>query len=218
MIGQPSGSGEDLRGLLREAAVWRLLGRLFECPSSGWLDDMHALARELGDHDLTAAVEAAGNGASEGQYHSVFGPGGPAPPREATYRETLELGSLMSELAVYYHAFCYAPLLEESLDHIAVEVGFVAYLKLKEAYARAEGDDVRAGVAARAAEKFVANHLATMAEPLGRILAGSHLEYLARASRLLASRVGSAPRSGRLPMLAPVADDDEGGEFECAAH
>lgn len=206
----------NLNELLREAAEWRLLGLLFECPDAAWRTELENLACELEDEPLRAAVAAVNEAATEGQYHSVFGPGGPAPPREATYRETLELGSLLSELAMYYNAFGYAPHIAEPPDHVGVEIGFVAYLKLKEAYAHAEGDDARAEMAARAAAQFVADHLALIASPLAEVLGTSHLEYLARASQILAARVGPSPRSTRLPMLQGAPDDEEGGEFTCA--
>jgi len=32
-----------------------------------------------------------------------------APPREATYHETVQLGYLMSELQAYYNAFAFRP-------------------------------------------------------------------------------------------------------------
>ena len=65
--------------LLGEAAEWRLLGLLFECPLPNWREQMDALAAEVVDADLKAAAEAARLEASEGLYHSIFGPGGPAP-------------------------------------------------------------------------------------------------------------------------------------------
>jgi TorA maturation chaperone TorD len=152
---------------------------------------------------------------SEGQYHSVFGPGGPAPPREATYHDTLELGSLMSELSLCYAAFAYQPSLDETPDHVASEIGFVAYLKFKEAFALAEGDEERAERCARAAAQFIADHLATIAAPLATVLRSSHLEYLARAGQILASRVGPGTQARRLPMLQVLPDDEEAGEFQC---
>jgi nitrate reductase assembly molybdenum cofactor insertion protein NarJ len=203
--------------LLRDAAAWRLLGRLFECPDQRWRADIAALASEVEDHELSAAAAAAEDGASEGQYHSVFGPGGPAPPREASYHDSIELGSLMTELSTYYDVFGYAPSAGESPDHVAVEIGFLSYLKLKEAYALLEGDEERAALAAEAAAQFAANHLATMAAPIATVLDSSHLDYLARAARILAVRAGPRPKPATLPMLPPLAiDDDEGGEFECA--
>lgn len=201
-----------VRALLREAARWRLLGLLFECPNDRWRSDLTALTSEADDAELSAAVKAA-EAATEGQYHSVFGPGGPAPPREASHRQTIELGSLMSELTGYYSAFGYHPRIVEAPDHVAVEAGFVAYLRFKEAYAMAAGDTERALSASRAAERFLADHLAVSAGPLAVLLADSGIDYLVLASALVASRAGSRPGPIRLPVLNAVTD--EGNEFSC---
>jgi nitrate reductase assembly molybdenum cofactor insertion protein NarJ len=147
--------------------------------------------------------------ATEGQYHSIFGPGGPAPPREASYRESLELGSLMSEIAVYYDAFGYTTAGAEPPDHIAVEAGFIAYLTLKQAYALACENPEHAELAAIGASRFRADHLAYIAEPMAALLAGSNVQYLARAARALATRVGLPPRSSRLPMAQPASSDED---------
>lgn len=200
--------------VLREAAFWRALGRLFECPDDHWRADIQSLTRELNVPELRTAAAAIADSATPGQYFSVFGPGGPAPPREASYHESLELGSLMSDLARYYHAFAYAPGNTEPLDHVAVELNFVSYLKLKEAYAYAQGHDERAEIASRAAAQFVNEHLTRIATPLAALLAGSHLRYLAHASALLAARVGARPATTRLPML-PIAAPDDDGDSEC---
>jgi nitrate reductase assembly molybdenum cofactor insertion protein NarJ len=207
---------QHVSDLLREAATWRLMSRMFECPDERWQAEIATLARELGDDDLQAAVTAAAGVATEGQYHSTFGVGGPAPPREASYHETLELGSLMSEVAAYYQVFGYSPQLAEAPDHVAVEAGFVAYLKFKEAYALARGEQEHAEAAAAAAKRFIADHHVMLATPLADILTTSHLDYLARASHSLAARVGPRPATMRLPMLQTSSDDDE-SEFECAA-
>jgi len=207
----------ELLGLLQEAAWWRLLGRLFECPSPGWRADLQRLAPEVTDFDLHAAVAAALAEASEGQYHSVFGPGGPAPPREVSYHDTLELGSVMSSVAAYYHAFGYEPAMLESPDHVAVEIGFLAFLRFKQAFAIADGEEERASIAAEAAEMFRLEHLAAMSERLGALLAHAPLLYLQAAGRLLAARVGPRPGPMRLPVITrPL--DDEGSEFSCEVH
>jgi nitrate reductase assembly molybdenum cofactor insertion protein NarJ len=202
-------------GLLRDAAAWRIIAKLFECPDDYWRDDLTRLAAELDAPDVRAAVDAIDEAATPAQYYSVFGPGGPAPPREASYHDSLELGSLMSDLAGYYEAFSYAPKTSEPLDHVAIEVGFVSYLKFKEAYARAQGDAERAEITARAITQFVADHLARIAEPIAKILAASHLVYLVHASRALTQRVGPRPPSARLPMLQTTSEDDDSGEIEC---
>lgn len=202
--------------LLRDAAVWRVLGRFFECPDDHWRADITSLTRELNIDALRTAAAAIDDSATPGLYYSVFGPGGPAPPREATYHESLELGSLVSELAGYYEAFAYAPRNTEPLDHVAVEISFVSYLKFKEAYAHAQGDDERAEIAGRAAAQFIADHLSKIAAPLAELLANSHVQYLARAAEVLCARVGPRPASRRLPMVTPTLDDEPEGDFTCA--
>lgn len=200
--------------LLLDAAWWRLLGRLFECPTPEWRADVAVLAGDVADPELSAAVTAALQEATEGQYHSVFGPGGPAPPREVSYHDTLELGSVMSSLAVFYHAFDYRPTVPESLDHVAVEAGFVSYLCFKQAFALADGEPEHAAVTAQALEAFSREHLTIVAERLAALLAESPLTYLQAASRLLAARVGPRPGPKRLPVIQdPVGD--EGSEFAC---
>jgi nitrate reductase assembly molybdenum cofactor insertion protein NarJ len=196
----------------------RVLGRLFECPSPAWRADVDGLAREMDAGDLRMAAEDACASATEGVFHSVFGPGGPAPPREVSYHDTLELGTLMADLASQYEAFGYRPVTDETPDHVSVEVGFVAYLHLKEAYALAIGDEEAAGLARRTAERFEREHLAMLAEPLAGLLSASQVPYLARAAGLLASRVGPRPKAAGLPVIQPLPDDDAGeGGFPCAS-
>lgn len=199
--------------LLRDAARWRLLGRLFECPGEEWRRDVATLADEMDDAELRAAAGAALVTTAEGQYHSAFGPGGPAPPREVSYHDTLELGSLMSELTGYYDAFGYHPTTSEAPDHVAIEVGFMAYLRLKEAYGVAAGDTEHAATTMRAAERFRADHLAVFAAPLAALLAHAGIDYLAQASGLLAARAGSRPPRARLPVFQEL--DDSGSVFPC---
>lgn len=203
-----------VRDLLRDAARWRLLGRLFECPTEAWRRDLATLAREVDDAALRTAAGTAIATATEGQFHSVFGPGGPAPPREVSYHDTLELGSLMSELAGYYDGFGYHPVTSEPPDHVAVEAGFVAYLRVKEASAAAAGDAERAATTARASSRFLADHLALVAAPLAAVLADSEIEYLVQASALLASRAGNPPSRTRLTVIQDPTDQ-EGNEFAC---
>jgi hypothetical protein len=201
--------------LLRESAEWRLLGRLLERPSPEWLDDVERLRREMPDGPPKDAAASARH-ASEGAYHFVFGPGGPAPPREASYHASVELGSLLAAIEGDYAAFAYQPLVDEPADHVAVETGFIAYLRLKEAYALASGDPESAGMAARVASRFIAEHLAVIAHPLADLLSDSGIDYLASTSALIAARTGPKPGGRQLPVVQPnSADDDGGGEFAC---
>ncbi|MEW5702553.1 MAG: molecular chaperone TorD family protein [Candidatus Zixiibacteriota bacterium] len=179
----------DTVRLLREAAQWRLLGLLFECPQAGWQPQLAALAGEAGDHALQRAVDAACHEGSIELYSTIFGPGGPAAPREVSYREMTIPGQIFGELRTYYRAFGYEPSCGEAPDHIAVELGFVAYLRLKEAYARERQNPGEADVAAEAATRFIADHLAPMAVSLAENLARSDVAYFVAAGEALRNRI-----------------------------
>ena len=200
--------------VLEDAASWRLLGRLFECPSDAWRADVAALSSEATEPELVAAASAALDEASEGLYHSMFGPGGPAPPREVSYHDSLELGSVMSSVTGYYQAFGYLPSLVESPDHVAVETGFLAFLAMKQAFAMMEGDGGHFEITARAAADFRTDHVAVYAERLAAILSQAPVSYLQLASTVLADRVGPRPGPKLLPVIQAPLDDDE---FGCEA-
>ena len=175
---QLSQMSQEQQRLVADSARWRMISMLLECPAEGWFPILRALAAEVSDPVLRDAAEAAQGEASEGLYHSLFGPGGPASPREVSYHRSVELGRLMSELAGYYEAFAYRPTSVETCDHIAVEAGFVGYLRLKEAYALACGSSEQAAIASEAARTFISAHLASIAEPLGEVLSGTGIRYL----------------------------------------
>ena len=201
--------------LLNEAAEWRLLSLLFECPSGNWRAQVEQLSTNTTDSQLRSCAGFALGQATEGLYHSIFGPGGPAPPREVSYSDTLQFGSLMSELQTYYTAFGYLPRTTEPPDHIAVETGFLAYLKLKEAFAHASGEEEHAALAAGAAERFISSHLSKTAHPLAESLKTSGLEYLAGAAEALHQRVGPppAPVVASSGLSLPVLNDESA--FAC---
>ncbi len=176
--------------LLGEAAEWRLVGLLFECPGPGWLEQVAALADEVTDAGLKAAADAARREATPGLYGTTFGPGGPAAPREVSHHPDVLPGASLAELRGLYQAFAYEPSLDEPPDHVAVEVGFVAYLRFKQAYALARGDDARVRTCAEAERQFIREHLGRIAGPLSASLASCGIDYLARAAEALRARVG----------------------------
>ncbi len=177
--------------LLREATQWRLLGLLFEPPDDAWRQDVQALGPRQPDEKLREASRLALSEADACIYHSTFGPGGPASPREVSYRSMVLPGALVSEIEAYYEAFGYAPQASEPPDHVAVEVGFVAYLRFKEAYAASHHAQEQVAVTSEAAGRFVAEHLAVLAGPLESALADSGTEYLILASQALRERTAS---------------------------
>ncbi|MBZ5506947.1 MAG: molecular chaperone TorD family protein [Acidobacteriia bacterium] len=192
--------------LAKEAAEWRLISLLFDCPGPQWRVQVTALMNEVADAELQSAARDALEEAGEGLFHYAFGPGGPAPAREATYHQTVQLGYLMSELQAYYNAFAFQPVTAEAPDHVSVETGFIAYLKMKEAYALTCQDGERAATASESAQRFIEDHLTNLAQPLAERLEGSGIGYLATASAALLRRVGS-PRVAPSPL--PILQEEQ---------
>jgi len=177
-----------IRRLLRESAAWRLQGLLLERPRSGWLQEVESLAAEVEEQELRAAASAA-RAADEGEYLAALGPGGAASPREVAYRPMEDPSRLLSELSAWYDAFAFRPRAEDPPDHVAVEAGFVGYLFLKEAMARAAGDGEAAGTTATARERFLSQRLRPFIEELSTRL-GPAEGPLALAVEALRRRVG----------------------------
>ena len=200
--------------LARQAAEWRLIGLLFEPPSDEWREQVSSLASEVADEKLKRAAAAAIEEAGDELYHSIFGPGGPASAREASYFDNIQLGYLIAELDAHYSAFAYEAGSVEAPDHLAVEAGFIAYLRLKEAYAQAEGDAEHADLTREAAQHFVSEHLARMAPVLQEKLAGSDVEYLMLVSESLFERSGSMKTA---PHAFPIIQDLSEAQFECGS-
>ncbi len=200
--------------LLVEAAEWRLISMLFDCPTGTWFDDVKALGEQVTDKQLRRAARSAQKEASEGLFHSIFGPGGPAPGREVSYRGWVQPGYLLSELSTFYNAFSYQPKTHEVPDHIAVETGFIAYLRLKELYALECGDKENAEITAEASKTFLNDHLSKFAEKIAKLLAASQVEYLELAGRALFKHVGPDKDKGKQTFL-PVLEDPDERIFEC---
>jgi nitrate reductase assembly molybdenum cofactor insertion protein NarJ len=147
--------------------------------------------------------------ADAAMFHSTFGPGGPASPREVSHRDLLLPGGMISEVEHYYEAFGYAPAVDEPPDHVAVEAGFIGYLRLKLAYAVSQGSGQQQAVAQEAAEQFIREHLAAIAEPLEQALAQSAIRYLALAAEALVARTGPAPVRPASASALPVLDEND---------
>lgn len=191
--------------LIAAAAEWRLIGLLLERPRPGWREEIAALAAEVRDGGARGAAATVA-GATEGEYLRLLGPGGSVSPRQVTYRPFEDPGRILADLAAVYRAFAFQPRTEESIDHVAVEAGFVGYLFLKEAFARARGDADAADMTAAARASFIDAHLAAMATPFAQRVSAAGPSYLSRPAAALASRVPvrDAPR-------APPPSDAPGG-------
>jgi nitrate reductase assembly molybdenum cofactor insertion protein NarJ len=197
----------EVTALLTEASEWRLMGLLFEYPSADWRANLEALLPSLPDPALRALADAALQHSSEGLHFALFGPAGTVPVREVTYRGGVQFGYLMAELAAFYEAFGYEPQVEEAPDHLAVQLGFLAFLRLKQVHAMMQEDPDRAAVTADAAANFVKDHLAVQAEPVLARLENFAPDYLVDAGKWILARTGPAPVSG-YPLGNP-GDEDE---------
>lgn len=203
---KPALSGSSLLG---QAATLRLLGLIFERPTPQWRAQVEPLAAEIQDAALRkVALDAAAS--TEGSYLALLGPGGRVSPREVYYRGTEDPGALLADLMAFYRAFAFAPKTEEPADHIAVQVGFLGYLRLKQAYATASGLGAEASTTHDAFESFVASHLRIWVEPLARALGREKAGYLEEAGRLLLDVVGTAPE------MAGTPEGEDVEPFSCA--
>jgi TorA maturation chaperone TorD len=195
-----------LRDLLLKAVEFRLIGVLFERPRPGRRLRIVDLAQEASDPELRA-IAARMADLDETTYVSLFGPGGPVSPREVSYRRAEDPGWILAEARTYYEAFGYRPCAEDPADHVAVVVGFAAWLALKELYLRARGEDPEVAAEARAA--FVKTHVAPLAAGLASRLEAVAAPDLLDLAKLLAARTDAAPA----PADAPEPPDD--GGFSC---
>lgn len=203
---------------LRDAAELRLIALLLECPHEHWKETVAALSAEVSAPDLLVAAAAANTEANEGLYHTVLGPGGPAPPREVSYRGAVLPGGVLAEISAYYEAFAYVPECREPPDHVAVEVGFLAYLKLKEAYAVLRGATEEADVTADASHRFAEEHLSRTASAFAAAAESTGAGYLTLAGGALLERVGPPAAPDPLPWRQAEGDPDNGGcGFGCGA-
>jgi len=193
---------------IAEAAEWRLIGLLLERPRYDWHDEVAALSREVRNVALRDAAAAAG-AATEGDYLRLLGPGGAVSPREVTYQPFADPGQVLASLATVYDAFAFRPRVEEPIDHVAVEVAFVGYLLLKEAFALAGGDSEAAALTAAARRGIVEAHLVTFATTFAERLAPLGPTYLLRCSQLLAARLPAC--SSVRPLASRLADSEACG-------
>ncbi len=184
----------EVRNLLNEAAQWHVLELLFQCPSAEWRRRILELRPECKHEQLTLAIDIALEIASEGAYHSIMGPGGPAPAREASYIDTMQLGYLMSELNAIYDAFGFHPETFEIVDHVSVQAGFMGFLRLKEAFALSAQQDEQAALVRDCAAEFLRGHISHIGEPLCAALEACGYDYLVLAGKVLLSLTGPAEK------------------------
>lgn len=199
------------RALLEEAASWRLIGLTLERPRAGWAETILAIGGERAvDTEVAALAARAVDEASEASFLAVFGPGGEVSPREVSYRRMGDPGRILAEIAILYETFAFMPDTEEPPDHISVEVGFISFLRLKEAYASMLEHEDEARLVREASEIFIAEHLLYVVAGLESRIGGG---YLRDAVDVLAKRLGPIPAE----VLASATSAQVGADFDCAS-
>lgn len=183
---------QGICSILHESSEWRLIALLLECPSDEWRVQVKSLSEEIDHPQLKQAAASALQEATHSLYHTTFGPGGPAAAREVSYLQTIQPGLLLHELKEFYKAFAYEYTLEEPPDHVAVEIGFMSYLKMKEAFARSNGWAEQAEVSAQAGRQFLQRHLRPLCSALAANLVQSEVEYLKGTARCISDRLALA--------------------------
>lgn len=101
----------------------------------------------------------------------------------------------MAELSAYYEAFGFEPKIDEAADHLAVQLGFLFFLRLKHAHALLGGECEAARITSEAFSAFLRDHVAVQAEPASQSLAGFAPAYLSDAGRLILDHASPSPRS-----------------------
>jgi TorA maturation chaperone TorD len=140
------------------------------------------------------------------------------PPYEAQYGKAhlFQQSQELADIAGFYKACGLAAPAKERVDHLAVELEFMSFLALKEAYALHDGAPDRAAEVRDMQRQFLTEHLARWApafatrfEERDASLANGLRDWIAAELGAL----GAEPASVRAMDLRPAGEVEEG--FEC---
>lgn len=153
---------------LLRAAQYRALSLLFVPPTDNTGAELRALAAELMPHapawaEPLAALAADSDAPLGPLYHLALGPTGAVRDCESDY-EVNPLGGkgpLLADIAGFYRAFHYEDetLLGLGPDHIAQELGYLAWLSMRVAFAWHTRDADGEALCREASARFVEAHL-----------------------------------------------------------
>ena len=176
-------------------------------------------------NDVRAALETIEIGDLEAAYVGCFGHtiSKECPPYETEYRQShiFQKSQTLADVVGFYKAFGLesAADIKDRLDHVSVELEFMQFLCLKEAYARAEGHaDEQLAICRDAQERFLDDHLGRWGLAfVGRLeIKAKHSPYEPVAgllARFLSDEMG---RFGLQPDAAAVPLSEEPPEAESA--
>jgi len=193
-----------MKELLEAGANWKFLSLLFRRPShevalaaQGLLEEVEPALRA----DACAVATLLADSCSEAAYHAVLGSGGHVSPYESDYQNdgVRDKGVIIADVAAFYRAFGFETSKEmrDVPDHVAIELAFVSYLKLKQAFALMDENYGAVEICREAEEKFLSEHVLTwlrrFLERVREHAANDFYEKAARmAERFLAGKEGVA--------------------------
>jgi TorA maturation chaperone TorD len=205
----------NIQEALTRAAGYRLLAHLLTPPEDGWREQAHALASEAG---IPAGVLPSSTGEDANIEHQhLFAPTGPVSPCASDHvgEGFVGKGSVLGDVAGFYAAFGYEPVLREPPDHFASLFGFLALLALKEGAMAHEGDEEEAEVARQAETDLLAAHVLPHLAPFQeRLTAMSPPDgtYQRVCDLLTVRLVEDSEQDASQGVRHGVADDDDGRE------
>lgn len=224
--------------LLVRSNVYRFLSTAFSFPDeTTWErlqddagdDVLHALEDVGADLEATLKrIREAGRQSLAAEHVATFGltSGGGLPPYEGPYGATnlFQEADCMADVAGFYRAFGLgsADDCRERSDHITVELEFMHFLVLKQAYAQEQGWADKGQVCVNAQKLFLKDHLGRWApfylRKLADLTTGKLFESVAGAAAAWVAaecrRLGVALDSGEL-RIASFESSTSGANFSC---
>jgi nitrate reductase assembly molybdenum cofactor insertion protein NarJ len=190
------------------AVEWKLLSLLFMRPTKNWIARLNLAVRETKNAELQVTVKAAKNESFPiDLYETTFSPEGMLSLRESTYNKNISFEHYFTQLPALYEKFDYQPEFSGSPDHLAIELGFVSHLCLKQAFGKILGHHERSKIEGDVSERFIQTHLCSVAMPVAHALQKNSESYLLMAAIILQQRLIKYALNLGSVYASPNADD-----------
>lgn len=159
---------QNLKPLLESAANWKFFSLLLQYPNAEVIKKAKSLSQEILPSLQPDAQELINLFSSyqEAVYHILLGSAGTVSPYESDYQISgqegiHDKGAVLGDIAAFYKAFGYDFSIEmkEAPDHAAIELAFLSYLKLRQAYSLNQGKEEIYQLCCDAEKKFLSEHL-----------------------------------------------------------
>ena len=172
---------QAIREVTARGRIYQLLSVAFLYPDEGLVSrlkegfaEIKVIASSLFD---TISSEGCALDILQAEYRQTFGHtiSQECPPYETQYGSAhlFQQAQSLGDIAGFYRAFGVevSDRAKERLDHIAVELEFMAFLALKEAYAFTHHGEEQASICREGEQRFLEEHLGRWAPVFARLLA-----------------------------------------------